>query len=341
MPLKVPRCNLPVLVLFNIDPSWSDDERTEVTSETARLANGLAEQGHETTLVPVDHADLPSILGRFDPASSIIFNWCESLPGVFHSEPMIPECLEGLQFTYTGAAAAALTLSQDKKRVREVLAAAGLPVASGRIFETAASDGWDCWPAIVKPANEHCSSGITNESVVSCTADLEARIGYIIETFKQPALVEEFIDGREYHVPMWGNGDQIEMLPPAEMDYSKFEHAKDRLCTYEAKFIPGSVHYTGIETLLPAPLTPAEHAELERVCIIAYRAIGCRDYGRIDVRSRNGVFYILDVNPNADISFDASIACAGEAAGYTYGELCSTIVGLAAQRHKRNSLYRL
>jgi D-alanine-D-alanine ligase len=335
MPLNVTKSNFPILVLYNLDPSWSDEERAEVTSETARLADGLVEQGHEATLVPVEHADLPSILSRFDPASSIIFNWCESLPGVFHSEPLIPQYLDNLQFMYTGAGAAALALSQDKNRVREVLSAAGLPVACGRIFETAASEGWDYWPAIVKPANEHCSSGITSASVVSCTEDLEERIAYIIKTFKQPALVEEFIDGREYHVPVWGNGDQIEMLPPAEMDYSKFADVRDRLCTYEAKFIPGSAHYTGIETLLPAPLTPAEYAELERVCRIAYRAIGCRDYGRIDVRSRNGIFYVLDVNPNADISFDASIACAGEVAGYTYGALCSAIVALASQRHAR------
>jgi D-alanine-D-alanine ligase len=99
--------------------------------------------------------------------------------------------------------------------------------------------------------------------------------------------------------------------------------------------VPGSKHYEGIKTLLPAPLDGVDLRSLERVCQDAYRAGGCRDYGRIDVRLRDGLFYVLDVNPNADISADASLACAAEVAGYSYGEMASRIVRLAAKRHPR------
>jgi D-alanine-D-alanine ligase len=133
-------------------------------------------------------------------------------------------------------------------------------------------------------------------------------------------------------VSLWGNGT-IEMLPPAEMDFSQFKDVHDRLCTYESKFVPGSRHYEGIHTLLPAPLSPKEMRLLREVCRAAYRTIGCRDYGRIDIRIRDGVFHVLDVNPNADISADASLACAAEMAGYSYGETGSRIIRLAAKRH--------
>jgi D-alanine-D-alanine ligase len=162
--------------------------------------------------------------------------------------------------------------------------------------------------------------------------ELLRRVEYVVETYDQPALVEDFIDGREFRVSIWGN-TQLLILPPAEMDFSAFDDVRERLCTYDAKFVPESAHYRKIETLLPASLTEAERRRLERVSRLAYRALGCRDYARIDIRLRNGIFFVLDVNPNADISTDASMAFAAENAGYSYGAMGSYIARLAARRH--------
>ncbi len=147
-----------------------------------------------------------------------------------------------------------------------------------------------------------------------------------------PALVEDFVDGREFHVSLWGNG-RVEMLPPAEMDFSALNDVHDRLCSFDAKFMPGSVHYEKIRTVIPGTLREAEQTELERVCMAAYKAIGCRDYGRIDLRLRDGVFYVLDINPNPDISEDASMASAAEFAGYSHGDMARYLIKLAAKRH--------
>jgi D-alanine-D-alanine ligase len=117
------------------------------------------------------------------------------------------------------------------------------------------------------------------------------------------------------------------------MDFSFFNEVNDRLCTYESKHVPQSIHYQKIQTLLPAPLSEDELWTIEHVCRTVYMATGCRDYARIDLRSQNGTFYVLDVNPNADISIDASLACAAEVAGYSYGEMGSRLVRLAARRH--------
>jgi D-alanine-D-alanine ligase len=225
-----------------------------------------------------------------------------------------------------------LRLSWEKASVKRLLEANHLPTPVWRIFDRADPGDWPCYPAIVKPAHEHCSLGVNTEAVVLNREELRKRIAYILDAFKQPALVEDFIDGREFHVSLWGN-DPVQMLPPAEMDFSRFDDIRDRLCTYDAKFLPGSLHYEEILLRLPAPLSEAESELLSATQQTTFRAHRCRDFARMDVRLRDGIFYILDINPNADISSDASMACAAEAAGYSFGAMGSRLVHLAAARH--------
>jgi D-alanine-D-alanine ligase len=162
--------------------------------------------------------------------------------------------------------------------------------------------------------------------------ELNKRVRYVFDELHQPALVEEFIDGREFHVGVIGNG-ALCVLPPAEIDYSSFEDIHDRLCTYEANFDKDSLAYKNTIPRLPASLKHRQLSNLEEVVIAAYRATDCRDYARIDIRKRDGVFYVLDVNHNADISSDNSLVQAAELIGYSYGQFGSFLVNLAAQRH--------
>jgi len=323
---------IPVVLLYNVDPDWTQAEKEEVISYSTGLGHALIEVGFPTVFVPITDDDIACHLHSFDPSEHIIFNWCESLPGLAHSEWLVAKRLEMLGFTFTGADSETLALAQDKFRVKVLLDQAGIPTPAWHIFHHHESVPWNRFPAIVKPMNEHCSAGITRDSVVLNCAELENRIPFILDTYQQPAMVEDFIDGREFHVSVWGN-EKLTVLPVAEMDFSFFKNIKDRLCTYDAKFIPGSDPYEKIETRLPASLTPEETRALEKVCCDAYRAVGCRDYARMDVRLRDGVFYVLDINPNADISHDASMACAAEVTGISYGQMGSMIVRLAASRH--------
>ena len=145
-------------------------------------------------------------------------------------------------------------------------------------------------------------------------------------------MVEEFIDGREFHVSVWNN-ESPEILPPVEMDFSAFSEARQRLCTYASKFIPGSEHYEKIETLVPAPLDEKLYKKLEKQVIAAWKGFECLDYARFDFRLRDGKFYLLDINPNNDISIDTSFALAAEMANYSYGQMAKRIVMMAAERH--------
>jgi len=327
-----PRC---VALVHNLDPAWPQQDLDDALREAVRLGSALAECGHSVSYVPVMNDDLRAALEQCDPATHLVFNWCEGLPGVPHSEALVAGMLDAAGYVYTGAPAPVLELSEDKPRVKQLLDACKVPTPRGAVLATAAqASSWDLFPAIVKPSHEHCSLGMTAQSVVLNTRELAEQVARVLDTLQQPALVEEFIDGREFHVSFWGNR-RLEMLPPVEMDFSRLSDVHERLCGYDAKFSPQSRPYTEIQTILPAVLSTQELARLKQVCSAAYRALGCRDYGRLDVRMRDGEFYVLDVNPNADFSADASMACAAEHMGYSYGAMGSRVLHFAAARSRR------
>lgn len=332
MSSEIAPAKIPVVLLYNVDPEWTKEEKNEVIRQSTELGDALKKAGYPTSAVSIADDDMAGHLWPFDPAKYIIFNWCEGLPGVEHSEWLVAKKLETLGYTFTGADSAALRLAQDKQRVKVILDQASIPTPAWQICDSPDAGSWKIFPAIVKPQNEHCSAGITPESVIMNQLDLKNRISFILDKYSQPALIEDFIDGREFHVAVWGN-QNLTVLPAAEMDFSCFGSINDRLCTYEAKFIPGSQHYEEIKTLLPAPLSDDEKKAMEKVCRDAYLATGCRDYARMDIRLRDNIFYVLDVNPNADISSDASMACAAEEAGISYARMGSLIVQMAARRH--------
>jgi D-alanine-D-alanine ligase len=334
MGIDICRSEMPVVLLYNLDPKWSAREQAQVLDVTSQVGKALGADGYPTTLVQVTNSNLDNVLSDYNPLDYIVFNWCESLPGVRHSEWLVAKYLEERGFTFTGASSEILSLALDKRRVKLLLDAAGILTPIWETYDKGSSVNWMHFPAIVKPSREHCSEGIHRNAVVTTEASLRNRIHNIIKRFQDPALVEDFIAGRELHISLWGNGD-IEMLPPVEMGFSSFQDVNDQVCTYESKFVPQSKQYKNIKTLLPAPLSDAELRSVEQVSKAAYTLIGCRDYARIDIRMKDGLFYITDINPNADICPDTSTISAAELAGYEYKDFLGRLVSLAAKRHPR------
>ncbi len=328
------RTDLPILFLYNLDPEWDPPFAQQFLDEIEELTARLRALGHRVTPVAVGDDDVAAALADHDPAEHIVFNWCEELPNLPRSDARVVRVLERLGYTYTGATAAVLAASWDKPRVKHLLESCGLPTPSGRVYTTSDVDGWKRFPAIVKPAWEHCSVGVDREAVVLTTDELRNRVGQLLEEYQQPALVEDFIDGREFRVCLWGNGT-LEALPVAEMGFAAFDDVRDRLCVYDAKFDPESRHFNEIELLLPAPLPEDARRRMTDLAIPAYRAVGCRDYGRLDFRLRGDTFYILDVNPNPDLAYDGSLIVGAEELGYTQADVVSRLVNLAAARHPK------
>jgi D-alanine-D-alanine ligase len=323
--------NLPVILLYNLDRSWPPSDIEEILALVQNLEEGLSTVGHPTQTICLEDDKLEQAMAGFDPSRQIVFNWCEEVPGIPRSSALVARKLEELGFTFTGAGSQALQFSYDKPAVKERLLKKRIPTPCWQVYTGNGVLDWDCFPAIVKPAFEHYSYGITKEAVVHGRSELSQQVSHVAETFHQPVLIEDFIDGREFHVSVVGNG-RLKVLPIAEMDFSAIQEPSARLCTYDSKFEPASLDYQLIQLRLPADLSPEEKQQLEALSIAAFRATNCRDYARLDIRQRDGTFYVLDVNPNADLSPDTSLTLSAGMAGYSHGQFGSLLINLAARR---------
>jgi D-alanine-D-alanine ligase len=192
-------------------------------------------------------------------------------------------------------------------------------------------EGWGIFPAIVKPAAEHCSFGITDGAVVSDLKQLRERVAFVLQTYGGLALVEDFIVGREFNVSIWGNGRPAP-LPLYEIDFSDIPDPQHRLVDFDAKWTKGSFTYEHTPSRCPAEVDDKVAVRIRDVAMAAYRALRLRDYGRIDMRVRDGQPYVVDVNSNPDITIDGGFAKTAAVAGYDYGAMVSRIVNLAAHR---------
>ncbi|MEZ0397260.1 MAG: hypothetical protein ABWK53_12635 [Anaerolineales bacterium] len=324
------RTDLPVLLLSNADSNWPEEDIHQARALLELAAAELERIGHPVRSLLVTHPRLEELLQPFDPAAYIVFNWCEEIPGLPGSEALAATVLEQRGFTFTGAASSAL--AADKNRIKSLLNEHHLPTPPWTVYASPSPDGWQRFPAIVKPVREHGSAGIDRQAVVSDRQRLAAQVKNVLQTFNQPALVEEFICGRELTVTILGN-ESLHLLPVAEIDFSAIADDLAHIRTYESKFEKDSPSYKQIETILPALLTADEFDRLHTLACSTYRAARCRDYARLDVRLRDSVFYVVDVNHNPDLNLDSSLVLAAKAAGLSYGQLLSLLLNLAARRH--------
>jgi len=323
---------LKVLVIYDLDPEWDKKEIKDARSSNRMLYESLKSEGIETFIEEVTRPDLDKILDKYNPEDTIVFNLCETLPGIQLSEKKVVEIIERKGFTYTGNTPEVIDLSYNKQKTKRILSSIGVTVPHGAVLSLQQAEKWTLFPAIVKPSLEHCSLTLTEKSVVYDTQSLKEQIRKVNQELKQPALVEDFIDGREFHVSVWNN-QAPEMLPPVEMDFSAFRETNKKLCTYDSKFTPGSEHYERIESVVPASIDDELYAQMERESLKAWKGFGCMDYARFDFRLRDDKLYLLDVNPNSDISFDASFAMAAEVLNYSYSKMLKKILMMAAERH--------
>ena len=185
----------------------------------------------------------------------------------------------------------------------------------------------------MKPSREDGSTGIVPASVAHDTASVRRRARAIERAFRQPAIVEEYVDGRELNVALLGGS----VLPLWEIDFSRMPARLPKIVTYESKWQPGSVEDVGARPRR-ARLSGAALRSVRRVALAAFEAVGLRDYGRVDVRlDRAGVPWVVDVNPNCDLSPTAGYARAAHAAGIAYPALVRRLVGFALRRKGRSA----
>jgi D-alanine-D-alanine ligase len=309
-------------------------EKTVVNHDVMiRFEQTLQAAGFDARLLDVGD-DIAEVMATFDPCKTVYFNCCEGTNDDPNGYDPITALLDSAGYVYTGASDPVLAWSHNKANMKHRLVEHGIPTPEFALCKDGDSRGWTTFPALVKPVNQHGSFGITRASVVDTPEQLEARVQYVYERWKLPALVEDFIDGPEYRVYILGN-DNLEILPLYATYYDNAPDYHDHIWGYDNKWTENGTNDI-LRYELPPKLTLEMQACIEKAATDSYGVCQARDYGTVDIRVRDGVPYVLDMNQNPDISEGYSFAQAAEAGGCSYAELIGKIVLLAAERLEKS-----
>jgi D-alanine-D-alanine ligase len=337
---------------FNLKPSASEAEASdEPPSREDEGDDRYAEWDDAATVDAVEQAlrkrgrvhrleadpDFPHRLSRTRP--DIVFNIAEGLHGV-NREAHVPAICEFFDIPYTASGPLTLSLALDKRRAKEVFRARGI-----------ATPAWSVWchdgpetplpvdgPWIVKPISEGSSKGISVTSFCTEVVDVELRAADLVRRYSQPALIERFLPGREFTIGVIGNGRTARALPPVEIRLDALPAGVPRLYGWEAKWVwdtPGDQ----IEIFhCPAEVDARLGESLSRVALDAFHALGCNDWGRVDVRlDERGEPHVIEVNPLPGILPDPAqhscLPAAARVVGLEYDDLILYCLDAALQRY--------
>jgi len=320
---KLKEKNILVGIAYNAyDPLTG--QKTERPSEesveqTAKeVLTAVTELGYTAFILPL-HKSFMSFLNRLkDLNADAIINLCEAFAGYPQLEANVAAAFELLGVAFTGNDSRTLALCLNKFKTKAVLKQCGLPTAPAKLVDSLEAKLDIPFPVIVKPNTEDASLGINPESVVNDQEGLQKQVQKILDVYEQPALVETFIEGREFNVAVIENS-KPESLPVSEIDFSKMPEGQTHILCYQAKWLTDDILYTSTPPVCPAQIDDALKTKLQELAVKAFQAVGCRDYARVDFRmDKKGKVYILEVNPNPDISLNAGFVRALGAAGIEY-----------------------
>jgi D-alanine-D-alanine ligase len=314
------------------------DEFAEWDSPTtiAAVESALSHLGKVVRLEAKE--DFPERLRQIKP--DIVFNIAEGFHGV-NREAHVPAICEFYGIPYSGSDPFTLSLCLDKARTKETLAFHGIPTprfAVVRKLEELRSVVEKLrFPLFVKPLHEGSSKGITDSNLCPDSGHLLDQTEFLLENYNQPVLVEEYLPGKEFTCAVLGNGDEATVLPIVGMNFDTLPAGAMPIYSFDAKFVWDRPENPLDIFQCPARIASALKKSIERVTLDAFRALGCRDWARIDVRLDGaGVPNVLEVNPLPGILPDpADNSClpkAARAAGIGYDELIQSCLRYAAVR---------
>jgi D-alanine-D-alanine ligase len=317
-------------------PSLADEFAEWDSAETIdAVANALSACGEVIRLEA--NEDFPERLR--DARPDIVFNIAEGRHGV-NREAHVPAICEFYGIPYSGSDPLTLSLCLDKAKTKETLAWHGVPTAPFAVVRgvhglEAVSDL--PLPLFAKPIHEGSSKGITEKNFCRTHSELDAQVRYLLETYRQPVIVEEYLPGAEFTCAGLGNGSTATVLPIVGMNFASLPEGALPIYGYEAKWIWDRPERPLQMFDCPAHIDDELTKEIERVTLDAYRVLGCRDWSRIDVRlDADGRPNVVEINPLPGILPNpADNSCfpkAARAAGMSYDELIQSCLKLAATR---------
>ena len=299
------------------------------------IFEALEKLGHEPSYYVLDGRP-QSLVGLAKCGADLIFNLTESYAGDDTKEMHVTAFLDLLDIPYTGAGPHAHILAQDKSIAKKIFAFYGI---QSPYFATAFRGHIDhaddiAFPLIVKPTSEDGSIGIDAAAVVTSVKELMERVSYIQTEFDSPALIEEYIEGREIYASILGSYQTARALPLVELDLSKLPKGVPRIASQDVKFEKDTDAYKLTKSAIAEDLDEETTNKLTETALKAYRAVKLRDYGRIDMRvSDKGEVYVIEANPNPWLSSGQEFAMAARKSGLSYTQMVAEIVDLAMARH--------
>ncbi len=295
------------------------------------VVSTLKKLGHEVYPLGVK-SDLDAIHSAIENwKPDIAFNLLEEFDGVAVYDQHVVSYLELLHLPYTGCNPRGLMLARDKALTKKVLSFHRIPypefceIPQGR---TAKRPKWLSFPLIVKSINEEASLGISQASIVEDDDKLSERVAFIHNSVGSGALIERYVEGREFYVGIIGNG-QLQALPVWELILDKLPEDAKRIATERVKWSRKYQQKYGITSREADNLSEHKTEEIQNLAKRVYRALGLSGYARIDMRmAEDGQLYVLEANPNPQIAEDEDFADSAKKVDYHYKELLQEILNV-------------
>lgn len=327
-----------VLVLFDsagtppADQDFTEEFKQEDWYTEAAVVETLQYMGHEVRTLGV-YDDISILLREVEEnRPDVVFNLTEIFLGKAYMDKNIPSLLELLRIPYTGCGPAGLMVCNNKALTKKILSYHRIKVPGFHIFHR----GKRVWhpkklklPCIVKPLQEEASTGIAQASYVENENELRDRVRFVHERFNMPAIVEEYIDGRELYAGVLGN-KKLQTFPVREMKFAEVPDDEPKVATYKAKWDRGYRERWGIKNEFAGRLPDGVPEKIVKVCKRAYRALAIDSYARFDLRlTPEGEVFIIEANANPELARGDEFAEAAEKAGVTYDKLLRKILKIA------------
>jgi len=299
-----------------------------------QVVAALEQKGHKASIVGTHGQVKKLINGLARRKPELVFNLMETFGDNELGAVGVAGLLDLLGWRYTGSGPGEYYLQEDKVLTKKLLAYEHIRYPDFAVFNRNAgleTGGNLRMPLFVKPLRMDASIGIGGKSLVHTAADMMKRVLSIHAEVHDAALAEEYIEGREFYVGVLGN-DDLQPLPPIEMDFSGLPNGKPRVLDANAKWHKDTAEYKGTRAVV-ANLPDDLRAKLQKVSVEAYRALRVRDYGRIDLRlTDTNEIYVIEANASCYLEKSGEFAAAAAAAGMDYPSLLNRIVELAVKR---------
>jgi D-alanine-D-alanine ligase len=330
-----------VLVLYNepvLPPDHPDyASEVEVLDNVQAVSATLSGAGYDVVQLGVRREPDDLLRGLRQLRPDVVFNLFEGNGDCNITECYVAGLLDWLGLSYTGCPFHTVVMARSKHLAKRLFRSEGLPTAPFLVVEQPVEACSLHWPLIVKPAAQDGSVGVEQASVVTDLDALNSRVTHLLRSYGPPALVEEFIPGRELTMALVEMPD-LRVLPMTEVVFLNDKPGYWPILSYDAKWSKESVEYNITDYRFGAEIDPQLSARMEEAARQAFRLLGARDYARVDFRVRGEEFFLLELNPNPDFAPDRALANNLWAAGLTHAEFTLQMVKNALARRGSNQL---